>query len=127
MDGAGGSHLGQGDAVGVDSEEIAARRGWRRRVGVLGSGAGWALSDSADDRCAFGIGLGEEVDLTDEGAFDLAGQAQPLLGGPGAEVTEGADDLLAGAFGGMDGLNQQVVGVRLILVTAAGLSHVQGH
>ena len=99
----------------------------RRRAGVLVPGAGLPLPDLADDLLDFGIGLGEEVGLADEGVFDLAGQSEPILGGPGAEITEGADDLLAGAIGSMDGLNQQVVGVSLILVSAGGLSHVHSH
>ena len=127
MDGPGGSHVGHSDAVGVDGDEFAVDVGPWRRVGVVMVGVGLALPDLADDLLDFGIGLGEEVGLTDEGIFDFAGQAQPFLGGPGAEVTERADDLLARALGSMDGLNQQIVGISSILVPAGGLSHVHSH
>src|SRR5262249_13081243 len=99
MDRPGGSHLGHGEAGGGGGDEVAVRVGWRCRLGVRVRGLGLALSNLANDLFDFGIGLGEEMGLTDEGVFDLAGQAQPVLSGPGAEVTQGADDLLAGAFG----------------------------
>jgi hypothetical protein len=90
----------------VDGDEVAIGPGLWCGWGGPVRGAGLALPDLADNVFDFGIRLGEETGLTDEGVFDFAGQAQPVFGGPGAEVTEGADDLLAGAFGSVDGLNQ---------------------
>ncbi|MHB1787701.1 MAG: hypothetical protein ACYCS7_16505 [Acidimicrobiales bacterium] len=111
----------------MDGDQLAIEAGGRSGLGLLAGAFGLALADLADDLFDFGIGLGEEVGLADECVFDLAGEEQPVLGGPGAEVTQGADDLLPRTVGGMDGLNQQVIGVSLILVTAGGFSHVHGH
>jgi len=90
---------------------------------VIGIGGVAAVDDVLD----FRIRICEQVHLPDKCIFDLAGQFEPLVGGTRREIAQGADDLLTGSFGGMDGLHQQVVGVGLVLVSAGGLAHVHSH
>ncbi len=68
-----------------------------------------------DERFQFGIraGGGEQVLLAGEGVLQLAGQFEPLLLGTRREVAEGADDLLAGAFGSEVAFDEEVVEVGL--------------
>ena len=58
----------------------------------------------------------EQVALADQCVLDLAGELQPLFARPRAQIAERADRPLARSLGGVDGLHQHVIGVRLALV-----------
>ena len=65
----------------------------------------------------FAIALIDQAPLTEQRIFDLAREPEPLLARPRAEVTERADCLLPWSLRGTDRLDEQIVGVDLLLVT----------
>ena len=52
------------------------------------------------------------------------GQRVPLFCGGWGETTQGADDFLPGAFGGVNRLDQEVIGVGFVLVGLGGFANV---
>src|SRR5262249_16663924 len=66
----------------------------------------------------------EQVILTDERVLDFAGELEPLLARPRAEVAERTDRLLARPFRRHHGLDQHVVGVGLAVIGATGFADV---
>src|SRR5262252_8307912 len=66
----------------------------------------------------------EQVILTDERVLDFAGELEPLLARPRAEVAERTDRLLAWPFRRHHGLDQHVVGVGLAVIGATRFADV---
>src|SRR5208337_924128 len=67
---------------------------------------------------------GSEGSLSLQAGLEAVSQVKPLLGGRRSETAERADDPLARTFGGVDGLDEEVVGVALALVILGGFADV---
>jgi len=67
------------------------------------------LSRSAWHASTLDIPAGSQIKLAGELLLHLAGKNQPLLQGPGPQVAQGADRLLAGSLFGHDRLDHEVV------------------
>ena len=69
----------------------------------------------------------DEIALTDEGVLDLARELDPCLARPRAEIAQRTNRLLSRSFGGVDGFDQDVVGVGPAFVGANRFADVHMH
>jgi hypothetical protein len=68
--------------------------------------------------------LFNEIQLAHERGLHLVGQFKPFGSWARAQVSQGADNLLPGAFWSMNGLNQLVIGIGFVLVFTFFLSDI---
>ena len=80
-----------------------------------------------NDVSNFGIVDLQQIHLTDERVFNLARQFEPLLTRPRAQIAERTDAPLARPLGGVDRLDQDVIGEVLTLVSARRPADVHSH
>jgi hypothetical protein len=119
--GAGGFHA---DPIGVNGDQFLVTIGRRPRRGARACSP---LTNTLDKVLHFGVGRIQQALLTHQAVFHAMCQLQPLLGRARAEIAQRTDDLLPWAFGGMDRLDQQVVGVGLVLIAAGVFSEEHSH
>src|SRR5215472_13055080 len=115
-----------GDTRRINFDQCAGLRARRRcgwfslSVRLIGSPRSQA-GNNLGDFVSIAI---EQVILTDERVLDFAGELEPLLARPRAEVAERTDRLLARPFRRHHGLDQHVVGVGLAVIGATGFADV---
>ena len=105
-----------GDARGIDLDQRPAGRPRQRRRRRNLAAVGASCPHPPDNVGDFAISGIEQIVLADQRIFDLARQLEPFRARSRAQIAERADRLLARAFGGVDGLHQHIIGVRLALV-----------